>query len=335
MLAMHMRDSLLTPAVAATFLVTAGATLVYAGQRVRLKFDPAKVPLMGVLGAFVFAAQMINFPVLPGTSGHLIGGLLLALVLGPHSALLVMGSILIVQCLIFQDGGLLALGANIVNMGVMQCYVGCGLYRLMAGKSADPRRCYAAILLAALISVAAGAALVVVEVRVSNLLAVPFSEFLLLMVAIHLLIGLVEAMITFGVVAYLVKVRPQLMEVGAGFAGHTGRLSARTVAGSFLVVALLMGGLLSLYKSELPDGLESLTERESARRPMVAANPSKTMQQVEELHTHLSPLPGYKSIGSWSSASGVIGTVVALGGIWMLAKTLKNRPRGSEHHGAG
>src|SRR5688572_5314174 len=116
MLAMHMANELLTPAVAAGFIVLAGVALSLASRRVGAAFDPAKVPLMGVLGAFVFAAQMINFPILPGTSGHLGGGVLLAILLGPHAASLVMASILIVQCLIFQDGGILALGTNIVNM---------------------------------------------------------------------------------------------------------------------------------------------------------------------------------------------------------------------------
>src|SRR5690348_12968610 len=123
MLAMHMANELLTPQVAGLFFALAAVALAIAGHNVRSGISSATVPLMGVLVAFIFAAQMINFPLpVPGTSGHLVGSVLLAIVLGPSAATLVMTSILIVQCLIFQDGGLLAIGANILNMGVVPAF---------------------------------------------------------------------------------------------------------------------------------------------------------------------------------------------------------------------
>ena len=122
LLRMHMSDALLSPAVGGTLWAAAAATIGYCSRQVRRRMDDYLVPLMGVLGAFVFAAQMINFTI-PGTgsSGHLGGGLLLAVLLGPHAAFLVIASVLTVQALFFADGGLLALGSNIINLGFFPC----------------------------------------------------------------------------------------------------------------------------------------------------------------------------------------------------------------------
>lgn len=318
MLAMHMADTLLTPGVALGMVVLSAAVLVWAARRTQQQFDPARVPLMGVLGAFVFAAQMINFPILPGTSGHLGGGLLLAILLGPHAAALVMASILIVQCLIFQDGGLLALGANIFNLGVIPCYLGYGVFRGVAGASPRAGRFYVAVLTAAMVSVTAGAAMVPVEVRFSGLLAVPFSKFLLVMIGLHLMIAVVEAFITFGVVGYMARVRPQAVESLAQLDGWAG-ISGRAVAWSLMAVALLLAGVVSLYASEYPDALES-------KLSMVRANPDERVQKVESWHERISPLPDYEGIGRWTSAGGVIGTVLTMALVWLLARSLRARP---------
>ncbi len=121
---MHMSDALLSPAVGGAMCAASGALLVHCARRVAREDDPAKTPLMGVLAAFVFAAQMINFSI-PGTgsSGHLGGGLLLTILLGPHRAFLAIASVLVVQCLLFADGGLLALGCNIFNLGFFPAFV--------------------------------------------------------------------------------------------------------------------------------------------------------------------------------------------------------------------
>ena len=121
---MHMADALISPAVGGTMWAAAAGLIAYSSSRVKKELDDGKVPLMGVLGAFIFAAQMINFTI-PGTgsSGHLGGGMILAILLGPHAAFLVMASVLIVQALMFADGGLLALGCNIFNLGFFPCFV--------------------------------------------------------------------------------------------------------------------------------------------------------------------------------------------------------------------
>ena len=121
---MHMADALLSPTVGAVMWSASAAVTVYSARKVQSQLDNKKIPLMGAIGAFVFAAQMINFAI-PGTgsSGHLGGGLLLAILLGPHAAFLTLASVLTVQALFFADGGLLALGCNIFNLGFIPCYI--------------------------------------------------------------------------------------------------------------------------------------------------------------------------------------------------------------------
>src|SRR5512139_172829 len=147
---MHMADALLSPAVGAGFLTVSGAALALCARTLRTALDDHKVPLMGVLGAFVFAAQMINFTI-PGTgsSGHLGGGLLLAILLGPPAAFLTIASVLVVQAFFFADGGLLALGTNVFNLGVFPCFVGLPLFRALAGRRPSPGRMTAAAVAAA------------------------------------------------------------------------------------------------------------------------------------------------------------------------------------------
>ena len=121
---MHMADALLSPAVGGGFWAGTLGFIIYSAKRLRARMNERLIPLMGVLGAFVFAGQMINFTI-PGTgsSGHLGGGMLLAILLGPHAAFIVIASILTVQALFFADGGLLALGCNIWNLGIYPCYI--------------------------------------------------------------------------------------------------------------------------------------------------------------------------------------------------------------------
>ena len=161
---MHMADALLSPAVGGTMWAATAVTVAYCSRRLRQEADDRRVPLMGVLGAFVFAAQMINFTI-PGTgsSGHLGGGLLLAILLGPHAAFLVMASVLIVQALFFADGGLLALGCNIFNLGFFPAFVGYPLYRRLAGEAPGTARATVAAVLAAVVSLQLGAFAVVLQ----------------------------------------------------------------------------------------------------------------------------------------------------------------------------
>lgn len=212
---MHMSDALVSPEVAATAGV---ASLLLLGAAVRKvtrqrRDDERLVPLMGVTGAFVFAAQMINFTI-PGTgsSGHLIGGILLAALLGPWAALLTLASVLILQCLLFADGGLLALGCNLFNMAVLSCLVAYPLiYKPIAGSDPSPRRILTASLATGIGALELGAGAVVLETELSGITALPAGRFLLLMLPIHLLIGIGEGLGTAAVLTAVRRYRPELL----------------------------------------------------------------------------------------------------------------------------
>jgi len=167
---MHMADALLSPAVGGTLWAVSAAGIAYCARKVRDDLDERKVPLMGVLGAFLFAAQMINFSI-PGTgsSGHLGGGLLLAILLGPHAAFLTVASVLVVQALFFADGGLLALGCNIFNLGFFPAFVAYPLvYQRIAGARPSPARLSVATIVAAVVGLQLGAFGVVANATVQN-----------------------------------------------------------------------------------------------------------------------------------------------------------------------
>jgi cobalt/nickel transport system permease protein len=255
---------------------------------------------------------------------------LLAILLGPHAATLVMAAILIIQCLIFQDGGLLALGANVINLGVIPCYAGFGCFRVIAGRGPGPGRLYAGVFAAVLAGMVLGAAAVPLEVAASGLIAIPLRKFLVLMIAPHLLVGLVEAVITFLVLGYLVKVRPEaLRTVVAPARGESLRLDGRLVAGSVLIVALLLGGVVSLWASSAPDALESVVEPDG-NAALVQANTDATVERVTAFQHRVSPLPDYHRV----SLSGVIGTLVTLGIVWGVGRTIR-KSTGGVHHSTG
>ncbi|HPD16877.1 MAG TPA: energy-coupling factor ABC transporter permease [Planctomycetota bacterium] len=331
---MHMPNEVLSPAVAGGFIAASAAGLGLAAAGARRSFHESKVPLMGVMGAFVFAAQMVNFQILGATSGHLGGGVLLAILLGPHAAALVMAAILTVQCLIFNDGGLLALGCNVFNMGLVAPYLGYGLYRLILGRAGGRKstgRLYLASFTGALGGVAASAAVVPAQIALSGMSAVPFGTFFPLMVGIHLLIGAVEGAITFAVVAYLTQVRPEVL--GVQVEGRE-RVSRRAVVGSFAILALLTAGLLSLVASGLPDGLDFLLEeRKFSRHAGNEEAVDPTMAKVSAWQERTAPLPDYSagedSPAYWTSLAGVLGTVATLGVVYGIAVAVRRR----EGHG--
>src|SRR5512140_3156258 len=162
---MHMADALLSPAVGGTMWAASAGTIAYCSAKVRKELDDRKVPLMGVLGAFLFAAQMINFTIpATGSSGHLGGGLLLAILLGPHAAFLTIASVLVVQALFFADGGLLALGCNIFNLGVFPAFIAYPLiYRNITDMHPTKSRITIAAIVSSIIGLQLGATGVVLQ----------------------------------------------------------------------------------------------------------------------------------------------------------------------------
>ena len=308
---MHMADALISPAVGAGFYAASSATLAWSSWRLRLAADTRVVPTMGVLGAFVFAAQMINFAI-PGTgsSGHLAGGMLLAAVLGPAPAFLVMTSVLLVQCLFFADGGLLALGANVFNLGFFPCFVGWPLFRRIAGRNPTPARRSWGLALGALVSVELGALSVALQTVASGRTDLALGSFAGLMAAIHLPIGVVEGLVTASAAALLWRLRPEL-DAAETPVPASDRGWRRAVAGVGLV-AVLTAACLAWFASTRPDGLEWSLERQSGP---VATAPAGTAPAgaKEPAKTSWPEVDGGTSLAGLYGAGLVLVVAVALG----------------------
>lgn len=266
---MHMADALISPAVGGTMWAATAALTVYSGKKLRESLDEQKVPLMGVLGAFIFAAQMINFTIpATGSSGHLGGGMILAILLGPHAAFLTMASVLTVQALFFADGGLLALGCNIFNLGFFPCFIAYPLiYKKIAGDRPTPRRILLGAMAAGILALEMGAFGVVLETTFSGISDLPFLTFTLIMLPIHLAIGIVEGLVTTVVVTYVWKARPEVLERVAT-SGSLAPLPMKNVLAGLLVVTVITGGALSWFASAHPDGLEWSMFRTSGKEEL-------------------------------------------------------------------
>ena len=209
---MHIPDGFLNiPTIAVTYAVTAGG-IGYSIKATGKKLGEKQVPLMGVLGAFIFAAQMLNFPIIGGTSGHLIGAALAAILLGPWTAMLIMGCVLLVQCLVFQDGGLTALGANVLNMGLVASFVGYYAYRAIAKLVGQDRKgLIVGGFFGAWASVFAASIACAGELSISG--TSPFWIALPVMAGFHALIGVGEGLITVAVLSFILATRRDLLEL--------------------------------------------------------------------------------------------------------------------------
>lgn len=336
---MHMADALLSPAVGGVMWAATGATVAYSARKVREDLDESKIPLMGVAGAFVFAAQMINFTI-PGTgsSGHLGGALLLAILLGPEAAFLVMASILAVQALFFADGGLLALGANIFNMGFFPAFVAYPfVYRKIVGDGPDlsRSRVVAGSVLAGVVGLLLGAFGVVVETTASGITELSFGSFALMMLPIHLAIGVVEGLVTAAVVLFVRRAEPGLLERSASRTPLRGQRLKPVVIG-LAVAALVTGGVLSWYASAYPDGLEwSIAKVTGTEEELVAD--SDAHQAAADAQAKTAILPDYSlktgegdapdaaNAAAGTSLSGIVGALIVLAVAGALGFALRRR----------
>jgi cobalt/nickel transport system permease protein len=207
---MHIPDGFLSPEVAAACAVPAAAAVGYGLRRASRDLDERRVPLLGVTAAFVFAAQMLNFPVAGGTSGHFLGAALAAILLGPWLAGVVLSVVLVVQCFVFADGGITALGANVLNMGVVGGLVVGGSMVAARRLLPDGRRTTLAVAGAgAWLAVMAGAAATAIELALSG--TVPMATVLPAMLGVHVLIGAGEAVITVAAVSAVLTTRPDVL----------------------------------------------------------------------------------------------------------------------------
>jgi cobalt/nickel transport system permease protein len=339
---MHMADALLAPAVGGLMWLAAGTALAVAGRRVGRQPDDRLVPLMGMLGAFVFAAQMVNFAI-PGTgsSGHLGGGLLLALLLGPWPALVVMASVLTVQALIFADGGLLALGANIFNLGVLPCLVVLPLvYRPLAGPAPSSRRLSVAVMLSAIAGLLLGATGVVLQTVASGVSSLPLQAFAWMMLPIHAAIGIVEGLATLALVLFLRRHRPDLLQAALAAPGRT----LRPALLGWAMATALLGGAGSWFASTAPDGLEWSVQRTSVGHEAAApaAGPHTWLARLQQ-RTALLPdydlpaphspaanqaeAPPWPAIKAGTSLAGLLGGVATLTLVLGVGWALRRRQR--------
>jgi cobalt/nickel transport system permease protein len=248
---MHIPDGFLANRLAVSLDILSGAGILYAARRAKVDFSSRRVPIMGVLGAFVFAAQMLNFPIVGGTSGHLIGGSLLAILLGPMAGSLTMATVIIAQALFLQDGGLIALGANIFNISAITCFSGYGIFKLLGGSTGSGKRLLFAGFLAGWCSVMLSAACCALEMGISGPIQLRIG--LPTMLGYHAIVGIVEGMLTAGVLNFLFKVRPDLMRIDG-----VGRFGVADWIGALVFVTIPACILIAAGSSALPDPLQKL-----------------------------------------------------------------------------
>ncbi|MFL3866013.1 energy-coupling factor ABC transporter permease [Streptomyces griseobrunneus] len=345
---MHVPDGFIDAPVSVAAGVFAAGAVAVSLRGARRELDERTAPLAGLVAAFIFAVQMLNFPVAAGTSGHLMGGALAAILVGPYTAVLCLSVVLLMQGIFFADGGLTALGVNITVMGVVTVVVAYGVFRLLTGLLPRTRRsATASAFVAALVSVPASAAAFTLLYWIGGTTDIPIGKVFTAMVGVHVLIGIGEAVITALTVGAVLAVRPDLVHGVQGALTAplklrvdgelvdapaptrepepaTAHRSNRGFLITGLVSALLLAGFVSFYASASPDGLER-----------VAADQGID-EKAEEHGAADSPLADY-GVGDIANArlsgglAGVIGvsaTVVVGTGVFWVVRRRREDERG-------
>ncbi|MFB6904103.1 energy-coupling factor ABC transporter permease [Streptomyces bacillaris] len=345
---MHVPDGFIDAPVSVAAGVFAAGAVAVSLRGARRELDERTAPLAGLVAAFIFAVQMLNFPVAAGTSGHLMGGALAAILVGPYTAVLCLSVVLLMQGIFFADGGLTALGVNITVMGVVTVVVAYGVFRLLTGLLPRTRRsATASAFVAALVSVPASAAAFTLLYWIGGTTDIPIGKVFTAMVGVHVLIGIGEAVITALTVGAVLAVRPDLVHGVQGTLTAplklrvdgelvdapaptrepepvTAHRSNRGFLITGLVSAFLLAGFVSFYASASPDGLER-----------VAADQGID-EKAEEHGAADSPLADY-GVGDIANArlsgglAGVIGvsaTVVVGTGVFWVVRRRREDERG-------
>ncbi len=314
---MHIPDAVLDPRVALATGAIAVGGLAYGLRKLRDRLGDRTTVLMGSMAAFVFVAQMVNFPlpVIPA-SGHLLGGVLAAVLLGPWAGAAVIAAVLLVQCFLFGDGGLTALGANFVNMGLIGSVGGYAIYAPIRRGVGGPRGTLIGAMAAAWFSVILSSGAFAVELAALG----RWSDFLGVlgwMTLVHAVIGLGEAIITGLVVRFLLLTRPDLLDdpEGSGQPGSSAGLGGFALAA--LGVSLAVAIFLAPLASSAPDGLEYVGGEKVKFLPGEGAAPGLKLA---------APIPDYELPGlsrsKATAAAGVVGTLVVFGVGLALARSL-------------
>lgn len=317
---MHMSDTLVSPAVAVVTSIVAATLVVVATRKIgrtERHNTTRLIPLMGVMGALIFAAQMLNFTIpATGSSGHIVGGVLLAAVLGEWAGFLTLTSVLIVQCLLFADGGLMTLGCNVLNMAALSCLVAYPLiFKPLIYGHNSPARWAAASVATSITALAMGALAVTVETELSGITALPYGRFLAFMLPIHLLIGLGEGLATAAVIASLRRYRPDLL---IDATEQTARPRTQFIAIT-VVVALLLATVSGTIASSHPDGLEWSIERTTAGTEITESQ-SPLHRGADQIQRTTALLPDYEA-----SMSGLVGVSTTLIVVYGLSLLLRRR----------
>lgn len=313
---LHIPDGLLSVPVSLVCWVLAAVGVGIALWRSGKELNERQVPLMGVLAAFIFAAQMLNFTVAGGTSGHLVGGALAAVLLGPWAGILTMTTVVTIQAVIFQDGGLLVMGANVLNMAIISTLVGYGAYQGVMTLARKKRwGLFAGGFSAAWLSVVISAAATALQLAFSG--TSPLGVALPAMLLVHVLIGVGEGLITVGALAFVAAARRDLLEPSAA---PTGGLRW---AGVGLVIALAVT-LIAPLASPHPDGLERVGEDLG----FIAAAQDAPYEIIPDY-----VLPGIASEPLAIIAAGIVGVLIvaalAYGAALLLRRARARRPASS------
>ncbi|MET7609855.1 energy-coupling factor ABC transporter permease [Streptomyces seoulensis] len=317
---MHVPDGFIdAPTSAVTGVVAAGA-LAVSLRGARRELDERTAPLAGLVAAFIFAVQMLNFPVAAGTSGHLLGGALAAILVGPYTAVLCVSVVLLMQGVLFADGGLTALGVNITDMAIVTTVVAYAVFKgLLAVLPRSRRSITAASFVAALLSVPAAAVVFTLIYAIGGTTDVSIGKVATAMIGVHVLIGIGEAVITSLTVAAVVAVRPDLVYGARGLrqklqlrvngelvdapdaapAPAAARTSRRTLWITGLVTSLVLAGFVSFYASANPDGLEKV------------AHDKGIDKRTKPHHSSDSPLADYgvKDVANARLSGGLAGVI--------------------------
>jgi cobalt/nickel transport system permease protein len=347
---MHMADALISPAVGGSMLAAAAGLIGFSSKKLKERLDDNIVPLMGVMGAFIFAGQMINFTI-PGTgsSGHIGGGILLSIILGPYAAFLTIASVLIIQAFFFADGGLLALGCNIINLGLFPCFI-CYpfIYKKITGPDTTQKKILIASILAVVAALQMGAFSVVMQTLASGVSALPFKTFVMLMQPIHLAIGLVEGIATAAVIMFLYNTQPELVTSPVVPEKAGAASPVKKVFISLVVLTVVTGGIFSWFASANPDGLEWSMFRTAGVEEL--EKPSASIYSwVEEFQKKTAFLPDYNfraagkeakpegeqvwpAVSAGTSLSGIVGGLITLSLVFLIGFILKKRkPAGADN----
>ena len=323
---MHIPNAVLDPKVALATALLGASGLAYGLRKLDKQFGDRSPVLLGTMAAFVFAAQMVTFPLGPfGVSGHLLGGVLAAVVLGPWAGAVVIATVLIVQCFLFGDGGVLALGANFLNMGIIGSVIGYAIYDPIRRSIGGQRGVLMGAIIAAWVSVILASAAFSVELAASGRWS-DFSRVLSWMALVHAGIGVGEALITGLVLRFVLQTRPDLIfessSTGLSPGTSEGRVAqAFQIATAGLAVSLTIGIFLAPFASGYPDGLEFVGERLGFLKEEAPAGFPVLIPEYE--------LPGMDrfSLKAATAAAGAIGTLVVFGFGLGLTGILARSPR--------